>query len=287
MSASIRETDGCGAEITGVSVPRASAAEIDLIRQAVFDRGVAFLHGQDLTPEEQIAFAEKIGPIVVNRYFPPSEKYPQIAKVEKTEEQTTNIGGGWHTDHSYDQAPAMGSVLLAVETPPTGGDTQFANMYAAYEALSDGLKETLGSLRALHASEHIYGVDGVYGKTDQAHLAGKTDTPSAVHPVVITHPGSGKKALYVNPAFTMRIEGWSRRESKALLDFLFEHSRYEAFTCRFSWAPGSLAFWDNRSVWHFALNDYPGQRRHMRRVTVDAWPATVGKPALQTAEGVT
>ena len=272
MSASIRETDGCGAEITGVSVPRASAAEIDLIRQAVFDRGVAFLHGQNLTPEEHIAFAEKIGPIVVNRYFPPSEKYPQIAKVEKTEEQTTNIGGGWHTDQSYDQAPAMGSVLLAVETPPIGGDTQFANMYAAYDALSDGMKETLGSLRALHASEHIYGVDGVYGKTDQAHLAGKTDTPSAVHPVVITHPGSGKKALYVNPAFTICFDGWSVEESRPLLTYLYQHAVKPQFTTRFSWKPGSMAIWDNRATWHLAMNDYQGHRRLMHRITIAGGP---------------
>lgn len=272
MSASIRETDGCGAEITGVSVPRASAAEIDLIRQAVFDRGVAFLHGQDLTPEEQIAFAEKIGPIVVNRYFPPSEKYPQIAKVEKTEEQTTNIGGGWHTDHSYDQAPAMGSVLLAIETPPNGGDTQFANMYAAYEALSDGLKETLSGLRAQHASDHIYGTEGVYGKTDQAHLAGHAENPSAVHPVVITHPGSGRKALYVNPGFTLNFEGWSREESAALLGYLYQHATKPQFVHRFQWQPGSMAIWDNRATWHLAMNDYQGQRRLMHRITIAGGP---------------
>ena len=186
MTAIVRETEGCGAEITNLAVAAATDSEIDLIRDTVFRRGVAFLHGQNLTPEEHIAFAERIGPIVVNRYFPPSERYPQIAKVEKTEAQTTNIGGGWHTDHSYDQAPAMGSVLLAIETPPQGGDTLFADMYAAYEALSDGLKATLASLRAVHASEHIYGKDGVFGRTDQAHLAGHEDTPSATHPAVIT-----------------------------------------------------------------------------------------------------
>ena len=272
MSAIIRETEGCGAEILGVSVANADADDIELIRQAVFQRGVAFLHDQHLTPEQHIAFAERIGPIVVNRYFPPSERFPQIAKVEKTEAQTTNIGGGWHTDHSYDAEPAMGSVLLAVETPPSGGDTQFADMYAAYEALSDGLKATLGGLRAFHASEHIYGMDGVYGKTDQAHLAGKTDTPSAMHPVVITHPGSGKKALYVNPGFTLGFEGWTQEESRPLLHYLFQHATKPQFTHRFSWKPGSMAIWDNRATWHLAMNDYQGHRRLMHRITIAGGP---------------
>ena len=159
---SVRPTDGCGAEIAGVDLARASDADIDTIRRAVFDRGVAFLHGQDLTPEGQIAFAKRLGPIVVNRYFPPSERYPEIAKVEKTEAQTTNIGGGWHTDHSYDQAPAMGSLLLARELPEEGGDTLFANMYRAYDALSDGLKQTLLGLRAVHSSRHVFGAGAAF-----------------------------------------------------------------------------------------------------------------------------
>jgi taurine dioxygenase len=272
MTAIVRETEGCGAEIANVSVPRASDADIDLIRDTVYQRGVAFLHDQQMSPEEQIAFAERIGPIVLNRYFPKTERYPQIAKVEKTEEQKTNIGGGWHTDHSYDQAPAMGSVLLAIETPPSGGDTLFADMYAAYEALSDGLKETLSGLRAHHASEHIYGTEGVYGKTDQAHLAGHADNPSAVHPVVITHPGSGRKALYVNPGFTLAFEGWSREESLPLLSYLYQHAVKPQFVHRFQWKPGSMAIWDNRATWHCAMNDYHGQRRLMHRITIAGGP---------------
>ena len=272
MTAIVRDTEGCGAEIANVALARASAAEIDLIRDTVYRRGVAFLHDQHLTPDEHIAFAEQIGPIVVNRYFPPSEKYPQIAKVEKTEAQTTNIGGGWHTDHSYDAEPAMGSVLLAIETPPSGGDTMFADMYAAYEALSDGLKATLAGLKAFHASEHIYGKEGVFTKTDQAHLAGHDDTPSAVHPVVITHPGSGRKALYVNPAFTLGFEGWHMEESRALLAYLYQHAVKPQFVHRFQWKPGSMAIWDNRATWHQAMNDYQGQRRLMHRITIAGGP---------------
>lgn len=267
-----RPTGGCGAEISGVDVTRATDAEIDLIRRTVFERGVAFLHDQAMSPEQHIAFAERLGPIVVNRYFPASERYPQIAKVEKAETQKTNIGGGWHTDHSYDLAPAMGSVLLAIKTPPTGGDTLFADMYAAYDALSDGFKQMLGGLKAQHAAEHVFGESGVYRMTDRADLAGFKDVPSTVHPVVITHPGSGKKALYVNPAFTVGIVGWSQEESRALLGFLFEHAAKPQFVHRFQWRDGSMAIWDNRATWHQAMNDYHGHHRLMHRITLDGCP---------------
>ena len=272
MTVQIQEATGCGAVIGGLFLPEASHQQIDMVRETVFRRGVAFLHDQAMTPEQHIAFAERLGPIVVNRYFPPSERYPQIAKVEKSETQTTNIGGGWHTDHSYDVAPAMGSVLLAIETPPSGGDTLFADMYAAYEALSDEMKEKLSGLRALHASEHIYGADSVYAKTDQAIIAGHTDNPEAVHPVVITHPGSGRRALYVNPAFTLKFEGWSREDSLPVLMELYAHAVQPQFVHRFSWRPGSMAIWDNRATWHFAMNDYQGHHRLMHRITLAGEP---------------
>jgi taurine dioxygenase len=267
-----RPTEGCGALFEGLDVARATDAEIDLIRATVFDRGVAFLHDQALTPEQQIAFARRLAPIVVNRFFPKTELYPEIAKVEKTPTQQTNIGGGWHTDHSYDTAPAMGSVLLAIETPPTGGDTLFADMYAAYDALSDGLKATLATLKARHASDHVFGETSVYAFTDRPDLGGHKDTPEAIHPMVITHPGSGKKALYVNPAFTTGIVGWSREESMALLGYLYAHAIKPQFVHRFQWRPGSMAIWDNRCTWHQALNDYPGQYRLMHRITLDGVP---------------
>ncbi len=272
MTVQIQEAAGCGAMIEGLFLPEASDQQIDMVRDTVFQRGVAFLHDQAMTPEQHIAFAERLGPIVVNRYFPPSERYPQIAKVEKSETQTTNIGGGWHTDHSYDVAPAMGSVLLAIDTPPSGGDTLFADMYAAYEALSDEMKARLSGLRALHASEHIYGEDSVYAKTDQAVIAGHTDNPEATHPVVITHPGSGRKALYVNPAFTLKFEGWSREDSLPVLMELYAHAIQPRFVHRFSWRPGSMAIWDNRATWHFAMNDYQGHHRLMHRITLAGGP---------------
>jgi len=264
----IEPLDGCGALISGVDLASASAAEVDAVRGAVFQHGVALLHGQSLPPEAHIAFAKRVGLIVINRYFPKTERWPEIAKVEKTEEQTTNIGGGWHTDHSYDTEPAMGSILVAMETPPSGGDTLFASMYAAYDALSDGLKTTLAGLRAVHSAAHIFGGGAAYKETDQKALTGHTDLPESVHPVAITHPGSGKKALYVNPTFTLRFEGWTAEESKPLLDFLYAHAQQPQFVHRFSWAPGSVAIWDNRATWHNAMNDYHGHRRLMHRITI-------------------
>lgn len=268
----LERLEGCGALARGLDVRRASDADVDALRAAIFDRGVVFLEDQQLTPEDQIAFARRIAPIVVNRYFPKTERYPEIAKVEKSEAQVTNIGGGWHTDHSYDAAPAMGSVLLAIETPPSGGDTLFADMYAAYDALTDGFKRMLAGLKAHHASAHVFGQGGGYAKTDRAELSGHADTPEAIHPVVITHPGSGKKALYVNPAFTTGIVGWSREESAALLGFLYAHAVKPQFVRRFSWRPGSMAIWDNRCTWHNAMNDYHGHRRLMHRITLDGVP---------------
>ena len=268
----LERLEGCGALIRGLDVRTATDGVVDMIRQAVFDRGVVFLEDQRLTPENQIAFARRIAPIVVNRYFPKTERYPEIAKVEKTEAQVSNIGGGWHTDHSYDAAPAMGSVLLAVEVPPSGGDTLFADMYAAYDALPDELKATLSGLRARHASAHVFGEGGGYAQTDRPEMSGHAETPDAVHPVVITHPGSGKKALYVNPGFTREIVGWSVEESRALLDALYAHAVQPQFVCRYRWRRGSMAIWDNRCTWHHAMNDYQGHRRLMHRITLDGVP---------------
>lgn len=266
--ATVNPLPGCGALIENIDIARASDAEIDTVRRAAFEHGVAFMHGQHLTPEAHIAFAERVGPIVINRYFPHTEKYPQIAKVEKTETQTTNVGGAWHTDHSYDEEPALGSILVALETPPTGGDTLFANMYAAYDALSDGLKDTLSRLKAVHSTHHVFGAKSLTAEGERKEFTKNPDLPESIHPVVITHPGSGKKALFVNPGFTIRIDGWTAFESFGLLQMLYKHATQDKFVHRFSWKPGSVAFWDNRATWHNAMNDYQGHRRLMHRITI-------------------
>jgi taurine dioxygenase len=235
---------------------------------------VIFFRDQNLTPAQHIAFAESMGPININRFFKAMPSHPQIAEVRKEPEQTTNIGGGWHTDHSYDQIPALGSILLAREVPPRGGDTMFASMGLAYDALSDGLKKTLKGLRAVHSSRHVFGVKAHAAHPDRQGrlLNAELATQDAVHPVVIRHPETGRPTLYVNSNFTTHFEGWTVRESKPLLEFLYQHAARPEFQTRFKWQEGSIAFWDNRATWHYALNDYQGERRLMHRITIEGVP---------------
>jgi taurine dioxygenase len=263
-----------GAEVSGVDI----AAGIDQeqfaeLRQAYIDYGVIFLREQHITPDQHLEFARRWGDINVNRFFQAVATHPSIAEVRKEADQKANIGSSWHTDHSYDQIPAMGSILYAREVPSVGGDTLFASMYAAYDALSDGLKAMLSTMSALHSSRHAFG-DGAYLDTDMEDLGGRLGnteaaTQDAIHPVIIRHPLSGRLALYVNGDFTVRFEGWSEQESKPLLDYLYAHASRNEFTCRFHWRQGSMAIWDNRATHHCALNDYHGQRRLMHRVTID------------------
>ena len=232
---------------------------------------VIFFRDQTLTPQQHIALAERWGAINVNRFFKPLDGYPQIAQVIKEASQKENIGGTWHTDHSYDQIPAMGSILYAREVPTVGGDTLFSSMYLAYESLSEDMKNRLTNLKAWHSSRHAFG----YSVTDSEHYEdGRLANPNqatqdALHPVVITHPLTGRKALYVNADFTVRFDGWTAEESQPILELLYAHGARQEFTCRFHWEPDSIAFWDNRATWHYAMNDYPGHRRIMHRITLE------------------
>ena len=257
-----------GAEIGGVDLSAPlSTSTVTAIQGALAQHGVVVFRDQTLTPGQHIAAARRFGVININRFFAKLEDHPEISLVVKEPEQKANIGGGWHTDHSYDHHPALGSMLYAREVPPTGGDTLFASMYAAHDALSEGLKHTLSGLRAVHSSRHVFGKDrpDMKGRIGNPELA----TQDAVHPVVITHPESGKQALFVNPGFTLRFEGWTDEESQPLLQYLYRHAARPEFTCRLQWKNGSLAFWDNRSTWHYALNDYHGQLRLMHRITIE------------------
>ncbi len=265
-----------GAEIHGVDLSGdLGDARLAELRRAFDEFGVIFFRDQALTPERHIAFAERWGTINVNRFFQPVAGYPNIAEVRKEPDHQRNVGGDWHTDHSYDQVPALGSILYAREVPETGGDTLFASMARAYQALSEGLKETLRSLKAVHSSRHVFGAAARDASRDEDRdRIGNPElaTQDAVHPVVLRHPRTGRKGLYVNPDFTVGIEGWSVEESQPFLDMLYRHAQKPEFTCRFRWRQGSIAFWDNLATWHRALDDYPGQRRLMHRITLEGVP---------------
>ena len=260
-----------GAEIDGVNLKKITKEQFKEIKIVFGKYGVIFFRNQNLSPEEEIIFAELWGEININRFFTNLEGYPKIALVSKEPDQKKNIGGAWHTDHTYDLEPAMGSILFAHQVPKKGGDTLFSSMYAAYETLSDGLKDTLKNMYGRHSSRHVFGTSRAERNDDTVGRIINSDKAKqdAIHPVVITHPQTGKKALFVNPTFTLGFDGWSDEESKPLLSYLYSHATKPEFTCRFKWEEGSIAFWDNRSTWHLAVNDYHGQRRLMHRITIN------------------
>ncbi len=259
----------CGVEIEGVSLARCSDAEMAAIKTAIYEHGVAVFRNQDFAPEDHIAFARRWGGIDLNNYFPLDPRWPEIALVSKAPDQTTNIGGAWHTDHSYDQVPAMGSILVARVLPPAGGDTLFAHMGAAYDDLPQEVKAEIEGLEAFHTADHVYKADGLHAQTDQGKsLRGQDIRTGAVHPVVIRHPQTGRRLLYVNGAFTINFVGRTREESLPLLSKLLAAALTEDNQCRVTWAPGTVAIWDNRTTWHNALNDYHGHAREMHRITL-------------------
>ncbi len=263
-----------GLEFDEVDVNHITDQELDLARKAQNEHGVVFFREQEMSCEQHIEFASRWGDIVINRFFETVDGYPNIAQVRKEAKHSTVVGGSWHTDHSYDQIPAKGSILYAKEVPTSGGDTLFASMYLAYEALSDGLKQTLAGLTATHSSRHTFSKSAVTScdPNEDRYLNSHLATQDAHHPVIITHPESGKKALYVNPDFTVKFDGWTESESAALLTHLYQHATRPEFTTRFKWRKGSIAFWDNRATWHQAQNDYPGERRLMHRITIEGAP---------------
>ncbi len=259
----------CGVEVSGVTLAGCSDAELAEIKTAIYEHGVAVFRDQEFSPEEHIRFGRRWGGIDVNNYFPLQDDFNEIAVVKKEADQSTNIGGAWHTDHSYDQIPAMGSVLVARDLPPKGGDTEWAHMGAAYDALPDDLKAEIEGLEAFHTADHVYKADGLYAQTDMGKsLRGQDLKTGAVHPVVIRHPQTGRKLLYVNTAFTINFVGQTREESLPLLNRLCDAALTDDNQCRLQWKPGTVAIWDNRTSWHNAINDYAGHRREMHRITL-------------------
>ena len=256
-----------GAEIKDVDIARPLEREVvSEISQAFLDHLVIFFRNQELTPQEQLAFAQQFGQPMEYPQMKGLPECPLITAVIKLEHERVNFGGVWHSDTTYLQRPPMASMLYAVEIPPYGGDTLFANQYMAYETLSEGLKKTLDGLVGVNTSTKP---EVAKTREDRLRDAGaELKVLAAAHPVVRTHPETGRKVLYVNNAHTTHFEGWTKQESRSLLDYLFEHQVMPEFTCRFRWGQGSLALWDNRCAQHNPVNDYQGFRRIMHRVTL-------------------
>jgi taurine dioxygenase len=267
---SVRRIAGAlGAEIAGVDLARPLADdEVAAIRLALLEHLVVFFRDQALSPGELAAFGRRFGRLGRYPFVAGLADHPEVIEVAKLEHERVNFGGVWHSDTAYLEEPPMASLLLALEVPPVGGDTLFANMYLAYETLSDGMKRMLGRLKAVNSSKKA---DVSRTREDRVQASPGQDSRTvfeAAHPVARTHPETGRKALYVNAAHTVRFDGMTEDESRPLLDFLFRHQVKPEFTCRFRWQPGSLAFWDNRSVQHLPINDYHGFRRRMHRITI-------------------
>ncbi|HTZ35308.1 MAG TPA: TauD/TfdA family dioxygenase [Stellaceae bacterium] len=261
-----------GGEISGVDLSRDLDDEvIGEIRQALRDNQVIFFRDQRLTPDQHLAFGRRFGELQVHEFVAGMEDNAEILEVRKEEYETRNFGGGWHTDVSYLERPALGSVLYAHEVPAVGGDTMFASQYLAYDALSDGMKDMLGKMTAVHSARRPYGLGSAYREQDRSMkiLFSENAHGEVEHPVIRTHVETGRKCLYVNGAFTVRFKDMTEEESAPLLAYLYQHAVRPEFTCRFRWEKNSIAFWDNRCVQHNAINDYHGQRRVMHRVTIE------------------
>jgi taurine dioxygenase len=258
-----------GAEIHGADLAAGlTETEAAQVRRVLLDHQVIFFRDQDLGSGQFLRFARAMGEPIEYPFVKGIDGYPVIIPVMKLEHERTNFGGIWHSDTTYLEQPPMGSMLLAREVPPFGGDTLFASQYAAYEALSEGMRRLLDPLLAINSSAKA---DVSKTREDRIASDGRADAKKdyvAAHPVVRTHPETGRKALYVNVAHTVRFDGMTEEESAPLLQFLYQHQVRPEFTCRFVWQPGSLAFWDNRCVQHNPVNDYHGHRRVMHRITL-------------------
>ena len=268
LGAELWASDGSPLDVTTLDDAGCAA-----VREALCTHHVVVIRSQQMDAATLAAFGRRFGELERHPYLGGTSDEPEVVPVIKEPHETVNFGGGWHSEMSFLECPPMATALYAVEVPSFGGDTLFANQQAAYTALSDTMKRFAESLSAVHSAARQYGRRG-----DSDRYAGQRSSMTVdvsdeahsqlTHPVVRTHPETGAKALYVNRAFTEAVSGMRRHESRALLEMLWRHAVGEQFTCRVRWEPGTLTMWDNRSVQHYALNDYHGQRRHMLRVTI-------------------
>jgi taurine dioxygenase len=265
----IRPLSGAiGAEVLGVDLRALDDETVLALRRVWLKHLVVFFRDQTLSPEQFLCVARRFGKPIEYPFIKGIDGFPEVTPVIKLEHEKNNFGGIWHTDTAYLDTPPMGTMLIAREVPPYGGDTLFANQYLAYETLSEGMRRILDGLDAVNTSAKADVSRTREDRIRDGAREGAKQSYVAEHPVVRMHPETGRKALYVNLGHTERFAGMTAEESAAILDFLFKHQVRPEFTCRFSWRPGSIAFWDNRCAQHNPVNDYHGYRRVMHRVTL-------------------
>jgi len=263
-----------GAEVRGVDLRSLDDAGWREIKSAFLKYAVLAIRGQQLEPADLMQVGARFGEPCHYPFVTGLDGYPFIFEVVKEENETVNFGGNWHSDTTYLQQPPLATLLYAVETPTHGGDTLFSNTAAAYDALSEGMRAMVDKLVGVNsASLKVTGgrrkMHSTIGSM-KVHDTENADSYEAEHPVARTHPDTGRKALYVSRSHTIRFRDMSEQESRPLIDFLQAHQIRPEFTCRVRWSPGTLTVWDNRCTQHSAVNDYHGQRRRMRRLTVGA-----------------
>jgi len=264
-----------GADVTGVDLSQDVSDDVLAeIRAALLDNLVICIRDQHFTPAQQLAFAKRWGEIHLHPFMQGMTDYPEILAIIKKPTDKKNFGGAWHTDQMFSPSPAMATMLYALEVPSAGGDTLFTNQYLAYESLSDGMKALAGSLRTVCVGDNFRQADGRSRKDrySDAMADMKVKDPgnvqtTSVHPLVRTHPETGRRALYIG-GHVQRFDGMTDEESIPLIDYFMKHSTRPEFTCRVRWANGTMTIWDNRCTQHFAVNDYPAETRIMHRITI-------------------
>ncbi len=268
-----------GAEISGVDLRDVDDATFDDIHEAWLEHQVVFFRDQDITLEQQIAFSKRFGEIHHHPFIKGMEDYPDILEIIKEESDTRAFGSTWHTDQMFNPKPAKATILYAKETPDAGGDTMFVNMYQAYDTLSEPMKAMIGNVKTWNVGSRkkLSETDKMGSSTEGRYkgnekMAAKVRDPGdliteAAHPLVRTHPETRKKALYLGN-HAIGLHGFNDKEARPVIDYLMQHAVQPEMTCRFRWEVGSMAIWDNRCTMHRALNDYPGKRRRMHRITI-------------------
>jgi taurine dioxygenase len=255
-----------GAEIYGVDLSEpVPEDQFNEIKQAFLDYQVLFFKEQkEIPPEQHVTFGKLFGSLHAHPAAPTMKGHPEVFEIHATKDSKIANGEFWHSDVSCDEVPPLGTMLQIHILPPCGGDTMFSDMYSAYESLSEPLKNMVGELTALHSSEHIY--KGRYSDRGKSDI--DIECPEATHPVVRTHPDTGKKALFINRTFTTRVNELSEMESRSILEMLFTHVEHIDNQIRFRWSQNDMAFWDNRCCMHRAIWDYWPAERKGRRVTI-------------------